>query len=87
MHLSFFQGSVLYNVSIKAGKPFSIDNDTGGYLTATRKGLETFKCNNAVCTKYYGLILKLMQKTKPKYQSRNNFPVSSEENVLLPMVI
>jgi hypothetical protein len=38
MHLSFFQGSVLYNVSIKAGKPFSIDIDTGGYLTATRKG-------------------------------------------------
>ena len=38
MHLSSFQGSVLYNISIKAGEPFSLDIDTGGYLTATRKG-------------------------------------------------
>lgn len=38
MHLSSFQGSILYNISIKAGEPFSLDIDTGGYLTATRKG-------------------------------------------------
>jgi len=38
MHLSSFQGSILYNISIKAGNKFSIDIDRGGYLTATREG-------------------------------------------------
>ena len=38
MHSSSFQGSILYNISIKAGDKFSIDDDSDGYLNATREG-------------------------------------------------
>ena len=38
MHLSSFQGSILYNISIKAGDQFSINTDKDGYLNATIEG-------------------------------------------------
>ena len=38
MHLSSFQGSILYNISINAGDKFSIEIDKDGYLNARKEG-------------------------------------------------